>query len=188
MKPFEGTKVYYAGSIRGADESDKELPWKIVRYMADNGADVLSEHVAARTPEERESIRAKHVGQKILDAYKGQDPDVVIRKIDLDWVDQADCVVALVNAPSLGVGMELEHAILKPKLGLNETPVLALVHKNFRNQLSAMVSGVTEEYFYLKIYENIEDIQKYIDEFMIKVREEMNKMTNKRYEKEWKSR
>ena len=46
--PFTGKKVYYSGSISGVPEPDPEFAWKLVRYMIDNGADVLSERVAAR--------------------------------------------------------------------------------------------------------------------------------------------
>jgi hypothetical protein len=63
--PFAGLEVYYSGSIRGIPESDPEFPWRLVQYMAQGGADVLSEHVAARTPAEMEEIRARRVGERI---------------------------------------------------------------------------------------------------------------------------
>jgi len=165
---FSGKKIYYAGSIRGAAEQDQELPWHIVRYMADHGAEVLSEHVAARTPEEREAIRATHIGQTIIDTYGRANTDEQIRGIDLAWVREADYMVAVVNAPSLGVGMELQYALLKPDLGMQITPILALVHKEFQAQLSAMVRGVTEPQFHLYQYETLEDIRAKISWFLTK--------------------
>lgn len=164
---FSGKKIYYAGSIRGGEEQDKDLPWKIVRYMADHGAEVLSEHVAGRTHEEREAVRAVRVGEKILEAYGHLNSDQQIRKIDLDWVSQADYMVALVNAPSLGVGMEIQYALQKPLMGMPLTPILALVHQNMRTKLSAMVQGITESQFHLHTYETFEDIRKKLSEFLI---------------------
>jgi hypothetical protein len=144
-QPFEGLRVYYSGTIKGSPEPDPELPWKLVCYMADHGADVLSEHVAARTPAEMDKIRARRVGKTIQELYQEPDRWVGIRRQDLQWVNEADCLVALVNAPSLGVGMEIQRAIDKPALGLNQTPVLCLVRQDVLPRLSFMVRGITSE-------------------------------------------
>ncbi len=166
MKPFKGMKIYYSGSIFGAKEEDKDLPWRIVRYMADNGADVLSEHVAGRTQEERDEILAKHVDKDVLESYKDLDFAVKVRLIDVNWVDQTDYIVALINAPSHGVGMEIERALLKPERGLPVTPILALYHEEKKDNLSRMITGITDENFYLESYKNFEDIQNHIDGFI----------------------
>lgn len=163
---FDNKKVYFSGSIKGTPEADPEFAWKLVRFMIDNGANVLSEHVAARSKEEMDKIFFDKVGPLT------NEPWVQIRKVDMNWVDTADFVVALVNAPSFGVGMEIERAILKPRLGMSLTPILCLVHKDVldNNKLSFMIRGVTDSEhpkFYVKAYTNLEEAQKIIEVFLL---------------------
>jgi hypothetical protein len=171
-KPFVGLKVYYSGSIKGAKETDQELPWNIVQFMKENGADVLSEHVAGRDKDEMDGVKAEKMGITVEELRSIPREIYVkeyIRKQDLKWVDEATHVVALVNAPSHGVGMELQEAILKPRLGLNETPILCLVHEDFINNLSGMITGVDEKEspkFYVRTYKNFTDIQNTVFDFL----------------------
>jgi hypothetical protein len=171
-RPFEGLKIYYSGSIRGAKEADPNFPWELVQFMKENGANVLSEHVAGRNKDEMDSIRATKLGMSV-EELRGIPRELfvkdVIRKQDLEWVDEATHVVALVNAPSHGVGMELQEAILKPRLGLNETPVLCLIHKDLLDKLSGMITGVRNEEsskFYVRSYAGLADAQETIFEFL----------------------
>jgi len=168
-QPFEGLRVYYSGTIKGSPEPDPELPWKLVRFMADRGADVLSEHVAARTPAEMDEIRARRIGRTIQQLYQEPEPWIGVRRQDLQWVNEADCVVALVNAPSSGVGMELQRAIDKPGLGMNQTPILCLVRSDVLPRLSFMVHGITPEEnpgSEIKEYVTTEEVQQYIFDFL----------------------
>ncbi len=167
--PFYGRLVYFSGSIKGAPESDPEFAWKLVQYMGINGADVLSEHVAARNQEEMDQIRARRTGQEIQEMLAQQEPWFGIRKKDTEWVDQASHVVALVNAASHGVGMEIERAILKPRMGLNVTPILCLVHEQVLDRLSYMIKGVSKEecpVFYLNTYTDIKNAQSIVYSFL----------------------
>lgn len=167
---FLGKKVYYSGSIKGSTEIDPEFAWKIVQYMSENGAKVLSEHVAARSKDEMNTLLLGNVGKEIQELLKGQEPWFGIRKQDLDWVDEATHVVALINAPSHGVGIELEHAILKPKLGLNKTPILCLVHKDLFDKVSFMIKGISIEesdVFYLKSYSDLESVKLLVKDFLL---------------------
>jgi hypothetical protein len=168
-KPFTGLKVYYSGSIKGAPEAEPDFPWHLVQYMGQGGADVLSEHVAARNQHEMDEIRAKRWGMEIQDMLAQPEPWFGIRKKDTEWVDEATHFVALVNAPSHGVGMEIERALLKPERGLNETPILCLVHEQVLDKLSFMVRGVSEEEhlnFNLRTYSNLEEAKAIIHSFL----------------------
>ena len=168
-KPFENLKIYYSGSMNGAPEPDPEFAWKLVQYMIQNGADVPSEHVSARTLQEREEIIARRSGKTIEQLKSNPPSDSNIYTQDLEWVDQATHLVALVNGPSLGVGMEIEHAILKPRLGLNETPILCLVQQDIRPRLSRMVSGISLQKapnFQLRTYQNLDQAQQHIFDFL----------------------
>jgi len=166
-QPFKGLKVYYSGSIKGVPEQDPQFPWKLVKYMSERGADVLSEHVAARTPEEMESIRASRIGEKVKEIIGHPEPWFTVREIDVEWVDKATHVVSLVNTPSHGVGMEIERALLKPKIGLNFTPILCLIKEDFLEKLSYMVRGIKDEGFFLKTYQNIFDAKSLVNDFLL---------------------
>lgn len=170
-RPFEGTKVYFSGSIKGAPEADPHFAWHLVQYMGQKGADVLSEHVAGRSQAEMDAIRAVRTGQIIQEMLEKPVPWIDIRRQDNIWVDEATHMVALVNAPSLGVGMELERTILKPSRGLNLTPILALMHEDLLGQLSYMVRGITPEEaaFHLRTYRDLEEAQSHIDGFLMSV-------------------
>lgn len=173
-KPFAGTKVYYSGSIKGVRELEPDFPWQLVQYMISKGADVLSEHVAARTPAETEIIRAKKCGLKIdelLSIKQSEQWSKFLRQKDLDWVHQATHVIALVNGPSHGVGMEIQEALRKPQLGFNLTPILCLVHQDMINSLSGMVKGVCPEVdgeveFYLETYKDFQQAKGIISDFL----------------------
>ncbi|QQG42196.1 MAG: hypothetical protein HYV90_02670 [Candidatus Woesebacteria bacterium] len=171
-KLFEGIKVYYSGSIKGAPELDPDFAWNLVQFMKEGGADVLSEHVAGRNKDEMDRVRAEKLGITV-EAFRGIPREVyvrdIIRKQDLEWVDQATHMVALVNAPSHGVGMELQEAILKPRLGLNQTPILCLIHEDVYNNLSGMVAGVSEQEnpeFYVKKYKTLQEAKDLVSNFL----------------------
>lgn len=164
---FEGTKVYYSGSIRGVANPEPDFAYRLVNYMIDNGADVLSEHVGARTTQELNEIFLRKSG---VDRRKFKEPWCVAREIDMRWVDEATHVVAVVNGPSHGVGMEIERAILKPQRGLPETPILCLIQEESADKLTWMIKGVSKDEspdFYLKTYKDIEDAKKIITNFLV---------------------
>jgi hypothetical protein len=50
-----------------------------------------------------------------------------------------------VSTPSLGTGVEIAHAYLRPRMGLSQIPVIALYEKEYwPNHLSAMISGINK--------------------------------------------
>lgn len=162
-------KVYFSGSIRGVPEPDPEFAWKLVRFMATGGADVLSEHVAARNQIEMDTIRARRIGLTIKAMLSQPEPSIPIRRQDIKWVDQATHFVALVNAASHGVGMEIQRALDKPAMGLNRTPILSLIHESLFEPMSMMVRGVDpieSPQYYLKTYASLLDAQITVDQFL----------------------
>ncbi|OGM09117.1 hypothetical protein A2Z67_05925 [Candidatus Woesebacteria bacterium RBG_13_36_22] len=166
---FDGKRVYYSGSIKGAPEIEPDFAWQLVQYMIENGANVLSEHVAARNQQEMDEVRARNLGMSVQEMLKQPEPWFGIRRQDLKWVEEATHVVAVVNAPSHGVGMELQHAILKPRLGLNVTPMLCLVHEQLNDKLSFMVRGVSKNespYFFLETYKDLEAAKSSVEKFL----------------------
>lgn len=168
-KPFFGLKVYYSGSIRGVPEPNLELPWNLVQYMIKGGANVLSEHVAARSPEEMRRIRERKLGERAKEVLESSTPWVDMRKMDIEWVDQATHLIALVNGPSHGVGMEIQRALDKPRMGLNRTLILCLVREDLFNagKLTLMIKGLEGEVgFYLEPYVDEKNAKRIIFNFL----------------------
>ncbi|QQS39125.1 hypothetical protein IPM62_00725 [Candidatus Woesebacteria bacterium] len=165
-KLFDGCKVYFSNSIKGVPDIDPNFGYELVQFMKNNGADVLSEHVAGRNQKEIDKVFEQRVGIKWDEV---ENPWEMARKVDMAWVDEATHLVAIVNSPSLGVGMEIERAIGKAKRGLNKTYILCLVREDLLHNLSSMVRGITEEEapeFNLVTYTNLDDAKQLIEKFL----------------------
>ena len=79
-------------------------------------------------------------------------------KVDIEWLEQSDFVVAEVSTPSLGVGFEIATAChLKKK-------ILCLVKDKKASTLSAMISGCPglQTFVYSDISEAKEAIYKFL--------------------------
>lgn len=111
-------RIYYAASITG-------------------GRDQLAVHpIVLEQLRDRGTVLTEHVGSGALDgAGETSLAAAAIYRRDVDWLDEADVLVAEVTTPSLGVGYEIGRAEAR---GL---PVLALFDERSGRRLSAMISG-----------------------------------------------
>jgi hypothetical protein len=116
-------KVYFACSISGGREN-AHLYQDIVDVIKASGADLLSELFASQSVDSKKGISAKKNMNK-NDIWKW----------DLDWVNEADAIIAEVTQPSLGVGYEIAKAEEWKK------PILTLFYEPSGNRLSAMIEG-----------------------------------------------
>ena len=95
--------------------------------------------------------------------------DTIIEAIESD----IKAAVFEVSTPSLGTGVEIAHAYLRPRMGLKEIPILALYEKNYwPNKLSTMIRGISSEElqnFNLVEYASIDDVEKIIHNFFSKI-------------------
>lgn len=133
--------IYFAGAIRGGRD-DKELYFELIQHLKNYGI-VLSEHIfldAQLEQEKNSSITSQEIYER-----------------DMQWVQQADVVVADVTMPSLGVGYELASA---EHLG---TPTLCLFRTSAGNRLSAMIGGST--HFTIKEYASVDQAKIAIDAY-----------------------
>lgn len=110
-------KVYFACSIRGG-RGDAELYGALIRLIQKH-ATVLTEIFADHT----------------LTPHGMNKPAREIWQTDLDWIREADVVIAEVTNPSLGVGYEIAKAEEWGK------PVLALYRPSSDRKLSGMILG-----------------------------------------------
>lgn len=132
-------KIYFAGSMRGSYE-DKEWYFKIVTFLKHYGT-VLTEDVTHAV--------AAQIGEK--------KKSVIVYERDVEWLNEADVVVAEVTVPSLEVGYEIG---LAEKLG---KPVLCLFRKHDSNALSPMIAG--NRNLMVRQYESLLDVETHLKYF-----------------------
>ena len=150
----------------------KDLPLKIAEWVEEAGGIVNDKHVIYAGHDE--TLRQKYM-QEYAEKYfkidartlKGADFYEFIYNIDTFLVDQATHIVALLDKPSSGVAMEIQHALTKPARGLQQTKILGLAHKDNYPKVSEMLKGAAHMYenFEIKIYQTPEDIQKFVKNF-----------------------
>lgn len=128
-------KIYFAGSIR-AGRQDAEIYHQLIAGLSEFG-NVLTEHIGS-----------------ITDA-RGPLSVEEIYKRDIEWIQEADCIVAEVTQPSLGVGYEISYA---EKLGKK---IYCCFRPNANQSLSAMVLGNPSCYiiYYTNINEAIDQLR-----------------------------
>lgn len=86
---------------------------KVVNFMKQNGAIILSEHVAATDDMKiSDKMFLENTG---IDKSKYIEPELsqLIREADMKWIDECTHFVALLTGTAFGVGMEIERALLK---------------------------------------------------------------------------
>lgn len=116
-------KVYFACSITGGRDH-AYLYQDIANSIKDSGAELLSELFASDKIEAEKGVSAKKNMSK-RDIWEW----------DLNWVREADVIIAEVTQPSLGVGYEIAKAEEWGK------PILALFYEPSEKRLSAMIEG-----------------------------------------------
>ena len=134
-------KIYFAGAIRGG-RAHIALYLELVELLKAHGT-VLTEHVA---------------DEKLTSLGEPND-DRAIHDRDLAWLKEADCLVAEVTTPSLGVGFEIGKATEWGKR------VLCLFRPSSDRALSALIAG--SDRLTVRQYENATDVKKIFDEFFM---------------------
>lgn len=137
-------KIYFAASIRGGRE-DQSLYQEILVELQSFGI-ILTEHVASSS----------------LIATGEQTPSADIFSRDCAWLQSADCVVAEVTTPSLGVGYEVARAETA------EIPVLCLFRDGGPGSLSAMIEGNPS--LVVRRYHTLDDLRPHLSAFFDTVR------------------
>ena len=129
-------KIYFAGSIRGGRD-DAPLYFQIINELQSYG-----------------TVLTEHVGDSELTSGGEQKTAEYIFTRDVEWIREADVIVAEVTTASLGVGYELGIAEMLKK------PILALYRQTEGKSLSAMVSG--NAHITLKTYTDLDDAKSVI--------------------------
>lgn len=109
--------IYFAGSISGG-RGDQAIYTQII--------DLLKQHGTVLT---------EHFGDASLTSAGESLPDRAIHDRDIDWLRQADVLVAEVTTPSLGVGYEIGRAVEWGKR------IVCLYRPSDGRRLSGMIAG-----------------------------------------------
>ena len=136
-------KIYFAGSISGG-RSDVALYKELIDYLKNYGI-VLTEFIGSENLQE--------LGEKNIS-------DKEIHDRDLNWLIEADVLVAEVSVPSLGVGYEIGRAVEFGK------KILCLYRKHKHKRLSAMIAG--NKAITTAQYQTIDDAKSVINKYFRK--------------------
>lgn len=167
-------KVFYGAAIQGAENREKRA--KVNRFIIDaiknQGFEVFTEHTTGKSYDEGIAELEKSIGCLPDDELERRRyvRDKMIEGVEGD----IDAAVFEVSIPSLGTGVELAHAYLRPRMGLPVIPVLALYEKGYwPNKLSTMIRGISEDtvpHFVLKEYNDLDDADRKIKNFLDKIK------------------
>ena len=167
-------KVFYGAAIQGAENREKRsfIHKTIIDLIKKQGFEVYTEHTMGKTYEEAIKKLEESIGKMPKDDLKRR---IFVRNNMIEGIE-SDIVAAVfeVSTPSLGTGVEITHAYLRPRMGIKEIPILALYEKDYwPNKLSTMIRGISNEVlpnFNLIEYKNIDDLDNIIQKFFSKVR------------------
>ena len=154
-------KVFYGAAIQGSQDREKRahVHMFIINTIKKQGFDVYTEHTTGKTYEEAIEKLEQSIG-KIPKA--GIERRIYVRNKMIEGVE-SDITAAVfeVSTPSLGTGVEIAHAYLRPRMGIKEIPILALYEKDYwPNILSTMIKGISDKEvpnFQLIEYKHIDD-------------------------------
>ncbi len=132
-------KIFFAGSIRGGRQLIPTYQY-IIGFLKSHDQVVMSEHVTSKDLEKTEARMSENE----------------IFEKDINWIKEANRVIAEITVPSIGVGYEICHAVSLGK------PVLCLYEKGAK--ASAMVLG--NKKVTAKQYSGREELEQVLLDFM----------------------
>ncbi len=159
--------IFYGSAIQGAVNRKEraEVNKALINFIKSSGFEVVSEHTGGSSIAETARLLNHSFG------VIPTDPTVRRRFIRDKLIGAVEdpatrCCIFEVSTPSIGTGIELSHAYLRPRLGLLTVPVLALYQKGYwSNELSTMVRGISSEevpHFILREYMDTEEAKAHI--------------------------
>lgn len=133
-------KIYFAGSISGG-RADVGFYKEIINHLKKHG-----------------KVLTEFIGDDSLSANGEADiSDKQIHDRDMEWLMEADVLVAEVSTPSLGVGYEIGRSVENGK------KILCLFKQDEKKRLSAMIAG--SHGIQTKRYTDLDDAKAAIDLF-----------------------
>ncbi|MBN1860575.1 MAG: hypothetical protein JW840_03845 [Candidatus Thermoplasmatota archaeon] len=163
-------RVFYGAAIQGAkDRKERSHVHEFfIKSIQEQGYDVYTEHTTGKTYDEAIQKLEQAIGPLPKDE---QQRKIYVRNKMIEAIE-GDIKAAIfeVSTPSLGTGIEIAHAYLRPRIGLFCVPVLAVYEKDYwPNKLSTMIQGISIEnvpHFTLREYTHFEEGKSIVHEFL----------------------
>ncbi len=163
-------KIFYGAAIQGAENREKRasIHRLIIDTIKENGYDIYTEHTTGKTYEEAIEKLEQSIGKMPKDDLKRR---IFVRNKMIEGIEgDIKAAVFEVSTPSLGTGIEIAHAYLRPRMGLKQIPIITLYEKDYwPNKLSTMIRGISKEevsYFFLEEYKNIKELKQKTKRFL----------------------
>ena len=136
--------IFFGGAIQGAVNRPERAQAHrlIIDAFKANSCEVLSEHTTGEDVAATSDYLEKSIGKLPDDrAHRA----AVIRRRMIEMIEgDIDAAIFEVSVPSLGTGIELAHAYLRPQMGIRPIPIVALYQQDYwPNHLSTMITGIT---------------------------------------------
>jgi hypothetical protein len=165
--------IFYGGAIQGNIDREKRvhIHKSLMSFIKEHGFEVISEHAAGRNFEETAALLEKAIGPL---PPIGPERTIYVRNKMIAALE-GDIAAAIfeVSVPSLGTGIEIAHAYLRPKTGLDQIPILALYEKDYwPGKLSSMIRGLDKkDYPQIEVVEylTLEEAADQISNFLNKI-------------------
>jgi len=163
-------QVFYGAAIQGTKDRKErsQVHEFFITTIQKQGFEVYTEHTTGKTYEEAIQKLEEAIGPLPKDELKRKR---YVRNKMIEGIE-SNIIAAIfeVSTPSLGTGIEIAHAYLRPRMRLSLIPVLALYEKDYwPNKLSTMIKGISKEdvpHFTLKEYKTLEEGKEIINEFL----------------------
>jgi 2'-deoxynucleoside 5'-phosphate N-hydrolase len=137
-------RIYFCGAILGGRDH-LAVYQHMVGLLQLRGHEVLTAHVASpHVLEEERALTAREVFAR-----------------DECWIRESDIMIAEISTPSLGVGYEIGRGL---QLGM---PVLCLHRAGLA--VSRMISGNTAPNLQVRAYQNPEELDRHLEEFLTEI-------------------
>jgi hypothetical protein len=163
-------KVFYGAAIQGSrDRKERSSVHEFfISSIKDQGFTVYTEHTTGKTYEEAVQKLEYAIGPLPKDE---QQRKIYVRNKMIEAIEgDISAAIFEVSTPSLGTGIEIAHAYLRPRLRLPCIPILACYEKDYwPNKLSTMIKGISKEtvpHFTLKVYDNFDEARRIVFNFL----------------------
>ncbi|NQV13665.1 MAG: hypothetical protein HQ530_05195 [Parcubacteria group bacterium] len=163
-------KIFYGAAIQGAPDraARAHIHQAFIDYIKTQGHEVAFDHTRGKNREDSAALLEKKIGA--LPPTRAERAVPIRQEMIKTIEEDVEAAIFEVSTPSLGTGIEIAHAYLRPRLGLSSIPVLALYERDFwPNNLSSMLRGITPAEvpdFTLREYVDLEAAKNYIGEFL----------------------
>ena len=166
-------KIFYGSAIQGTRSRDERvhINRSLINVIRDGGYELVSEHTGGGSYDETATLLEESIGPL---PPVGDKRTIYVRNKMIESVEGDICAAVFeVSVPSLGTGIEIAHAYLRPRMGLPQIPVLVMYEKYFwPNNLSSMIRGITSESVpqlqYIE-YKDLKEAEDYLRKFLRKL-------------------